>query len=1020
MDGISEAGYGVDDQQAWVETDDDGSIQVNHRLSHNHIMGISFIYPQYLWLLLLIPAILVLGMVGRGAAKPFRFWASIILRGVVLLALIFGLAGIQIRLPANTLTTVFVLDVSDSIPPDERDRGERFIRDAIAARHNGDQAAIVVFGQDALVERLPFSDQEIESLEITSIPVSVRTDIASALQLSQAILPGEGAKRVILLSDGRENLGEAINQAELAATQQIELLYVPLDSPMGDDEVLIDRLDAPSDVHQGQDIPLLAWINSSSQVGATLHVFVDGALVLSRDVNLVQGMNQVPITIDDTMGNEAARASEQTGFRRFRIQIIPDADTRLQNNEAAAFTTVHGPAHILLVESKGEEGENLSRALEAAGMQISRVAPSNLPTALTELLSYDVIVLLNVPAAQLPQEAMEVLPSYVRDLGKGLLMIGGQDAYGAGGYLRTPLEEALPVDMDVKDKDLQANLALVLAVDKSGSMGRCHCDNPDLNQTYTRTEVGQPKVDIAKEAIMRAASAIGDQDYLGVVAFDSQARWALPVEQLVDPLELEQAIGGFLADGQTNLQSGVQAAYEALEDVSARKKHIILITDGWVRQGDLTQLALEMKGKGITLSIVAAGEGSAEYLAALSDLGGGRYYPATDMMNVPDIFLKETIKSIGQYIIEERFYPLPAAPSPILRGMDVSQLPMLSGYNGTSAKNTARLDLITVRGDPLLASWQYGLGRAAAWTSDLKGQWATEWLEWDEYPRFAAQLVGWLLPAPKVEGLDAQASMKDERLVVLLDAMDEEGQPLNFLEGKANVIDPELKSVELSLEQIASGKYQAEMEVSTPGTYLVRLGVNSGDQSLGQMTLGVVVPYSPEYKVSGVDLSLLSSMAKTTGGGSIDDPQLAYEHNIPSQSFAREIWQPLLLLAIILFPLDVAVRRILFGPGEVRKTRVWLSNFVNSRHNRVVERPRVLGQLFHARERARQRQSLQGQNTSFGNISESTDPSPREVEDRSISSRDARITTPEETLNSANVDHLTRLKEAKKRAKRKG
>lgn len=196
---------------------------------------------------------------------------------------------------------------------------------------------------------------------------------------------------------------------------------------------------------------------------------------------------------------------------------------------------------------------------------------------------------------------------------------------------------------------------------------------------------------------MRAAEAVGDQDYLGVLAFDTQPRWAVPLSKLGDPMALEKGIGAIQAEGQTNLQAGVLAAYEALEKVEARQKHIILLTDGWVRTGDLNNLAQDMRSQGITLSIVAAGDGSAEYLHALAALGGGEYYPAVNIQEVPDIFLKETIQSVGKYLVEEAFFPIQSAPSPVMRGIDSIQLPALLGYNGTSPKKTARLDLITPR-----------------------------------------------------------------------------------------------------------------------------------------------------------------------------------------------------------------------------------------------------------------------------------------------------------------------------------
>ena len=472
------------------------------------MIGFSFVYPQYLWLLLLIPLVILLALLGRKAPNRLRFWSGIVIRAIVLGAIVLALAGLQVRLPSRSLTAIFLLDKSDSLTPEEQARGEEFIRQAVGSMPASDRSAVVVFGEDALVERLASEENNLS--QITSSPVTTRTDIASALQLAMALFPDEGARRLVLLSDGRENLSYAMKQAELAAFQDIELQYVPLGDHQGDIEVLVNALDAPSGIREGQEFDLGVTIQSTAPVGATLRVFAEDELVHTQEVNLQPGANRYSVRIENP----------DAGFRRFRAQVIPDADFRLQNNEASAYTVVYGPPNILLVEGTPGEGENLLRALESVEMRVSVIEPDQLPSTLPELAQYDTIILANVPASELPTGVMDALPVYVRELGKGLLMTGGENAFGAGGYLRTPLETAMPVYMDVKSRELAANLALIVAVDKSGSMGRCHCDDPDLNQSYTAVESGQPKVDIAKEAIMRAAGALGEEDYLGVVTFD--------------------------------------------------------------------------------------------------------------------------------------------------------------------------------------------------------------------------------------------------------------------------------------------------------------------------------------------------------------------------------------------------------------------------------------------------------------------------------------------------------------------
>ena len=385
------------------------------------------------------------------------------------------------------------------------------------------------------------------------------------------------------------------------------------------------------------------------------------------------------------------------------------------------------------------------------------------------------------------------------------------------------------------------------------------------------------------------------------------------------------------------------------------------------------------------------------------------------MLQVPDIFLKETVKSVGQYIIEEAFYPLPSLPGAALRGLDAAALPALFGYNGTSPKNTARIDLATPRGYPLLATWQYGLGRAAAWTSDLKSQWAADWVGWEGYQRFTAQLVGWLLPTPQPEGLSAQVAIENGRVVVRLNAADKDGRPLNYLTSTATLIAPDLKTQEVNLSQVGAGKYEATLDISEPGTYLVRLGVNQGDQSLGQQTLGLVVPYSPEYKAGGVNSSLLNELAELTGGGRLEEVAEAFIHNLPTAAEAREIWRPLLLLVAWLFPLDVGVRRVMLGASDFRKAFGWVREQLPTRGRRVVSaRPVVLGRLFEARQRARGRR---------GEVHPLTpDASPLPPHPQPLSTMGKGESPPAlrsaEQEPASDADTLSRLRDAKKRARR--
>ncbi|MCS7222359.1 MAG: VWA domain-containing protein [Anaerolineae bacterium] len=889
-------------------------------------MMLSFTHPWAFWALILVIPVVLVPVLARGRlwrATPLRVWWSLALRAVIALALLFSLAGAQWARALDSLTVVYLLDLSDSIPASERERAEAWVRQSIQAMPSNGQAAIVAFGENALVERPPSASAEVA--EITSAPGTMRTNIAAAIRLGLALFPEASRKRMIILSDGLENVERALEQVELAAARHVEISYVPLRALTGETEAYLDRLEVPGIVRLGQRFDLTVMVESTVAQSATIQLFADGALVKSLEVNLQPGANRVRLSL----------TVEQAGFRRYRAELIAARDTLPQNNLAAGFTVVQGPPRILLVEGKAGEAEHLAAALRAVGMEVAVMPPAQTPQDLATLSGFDAVFLVNAPAETLPHAAMQALPRYVRELGRGLVMVGGESSFGAGGYLRSPVEEALPVDMDVRSREQEPNLALVLAVDKSGSMGRCHCDDPNLSPgQYQRVQSGLPKIDIAKEAILRTFQALGRLDFLGVVTFDEDAHWALRLRQLASLDEVQGAISGIDAYGQTNIFAGLNEATQALAEVDARIKHIILLTDGWSRAGAYEELIKQMHEQGITLSVIAAGRGSAAYLQELAQAGGGRYYPVTDIQELPQLFLKEAIQAAGSYVVERPFYPLQTATTQLLEGIDVSRMPGLYGYNGTTPKKAARVVLVTDQGDPLLAYWQYGLGRSMAWTSDLTSHWAAEWVRWDQFTRFVGQLASWVLPEPTSGHLQVTSMVEGDSLTIEADVVDSSGQPWDFLDVRASIIGPELTVQQVALTQTASGHYQATVPVNDAGAYLVQVVASEKRDAEGtanstpaaMMTTGVVIPYSLEHRQNShaAGEALLRDLAQRTQGQRLNAPDEAWRPGGKVAHVLQPVWPSLLLLAALLFPLDIAVRRLRLSQREWARLGTWI------------------------------------------------------------------------------------------------
>jgi Ca-activated chloride channel homolog len=903
-------------------------------------MGIAFDAP--LALLLFIPAFLltvILHVAARRGVGAGRRRVALVIRSLLLAALVLGLAGLQIVLPVNRLATVFVVDLSDSIGSAGREDALAFVRGALEEMPDGDVAGIVAFGKEALVERLPSDLAEID--RIASAPVRSASDIGGALRLATALFPDDAQKRIVLLSDGNDTTGTGQAEAALSATRgvRIETRQIGLGAS---DEVLVERASSPSTTRLGEDIEIVSVVRSSVAQPATIRLFVNGIQAgEAQRIDLEEGANTVRFTYTPI----------EAGFHRFRVVVEAARDTFSQNNRADSNTIVQGEPRTLVLAGDEVVADELVRALGSQRHQVDTIVPETLPE-LDQLLDYDSIVLVDVPRIRLNDRQLGSLQAYVRDLGRGLVMVGGPRSYGAGGYEDTQLEETLPVDMGVRDRQKQPDVALVVVIDKSGSMDACHCNTAGGGMGDGGTGIGGVrKTDIGKEAILRAAAALTERDELGVVAFNESAHWVVHTQPLGSVGDLQGAIAGIRPDGQTNIFGGLEAAVDELESATATRRHIILLTDGWSSSGQYADLLERMAAAGITLSTVGAGGGSQnQFLSGLAEQGGGRYYDAANPASIPDIFLKETQQVSGQQIVEENFFPIVTSSSPILRGLDRG-FPQLRGYNGTTAKSAAQTVLVSARDDPLLAQWQYGLGRSVAWTSDSTGRWAADWVGWNGFTRFFSQLVSWTFPGEESGGIEASFVTEGNATKLRVESVESDGSPRDFFSTSAAVVSPTLETDTLDLVQVAPGVYEQDLGEIEPGAYSVRVTqTRPGAAALGR-TLGLVAPTAAEYRILGANEPFLAALRAATGGEAIEDVAQVWTHNLTSTSRFTDLWPLLLVVALLLWPLDIALRRVSIGRRELGAARGWVTG-AGRRRKTVAPRPAVAEGLLAARDRA--------------------------------------------------------------------
>jgi Ca-activated chloride channel homolog len=817
------------------------------------------------------------------------------LRCALLAVLLLSLTKPTIPRWADRLNVTFLLDVSDSVSLAARESGYRFAAQSIAAMQPGDQAGVVVFGEEAMVDQPLRPTSKIERPQ-AHVP-GRGTNLAQALQLGLATAPPGQANRFVLLTDGRQNMGNALAVAQAAKDAGADVYYVPapLTFPQ---EVVVESMVLPQEVKFGEPFQakVVAWSQAEAQ--GRLSLYRNGEFLGSQVVRLTPGKNVYTYR----------QSLEQSGIHVYQAALDVEGDTIEENNRALGTLVVRGRPQVLLAEKDRNQAQALAAALRSQHVDVTVVEADKIPKDMAGLQKYDGLILSNVSSLKMTKKQMENIRDYVREQGGGLVMLGGEESFGLGGYYRTPIEEALPVTMEVKQKIEIPSLAVVLSIDRSGSMAMT-------------TDEKVTKLDIAKEAAHLVVDLLDERNEVGVMSWDTEFIWDSPLKPARDKQSIHHAIATIKAGGGTDGYPALKESYQVLFDRPALLKHVIFLSDGQMTRGDFSGLLRRMAKDKITVSTVAIGkDADVPLMVDVAKWGRGRFYYTEDDSTIPRIFTLETQLASKASLVEQPFKAVVASPAhEAIQEIDWKEAPPLGGYVATSMKANADLVLMTHQEDPLLATWRYGLGRSVAFTSDAKAKWGVLWVRWGGFNKFWSQVTRWALRTGTRSDTVATVSRTDNVGEVTVDAIDPKGEFINFLDSQVGVVAPDKTRTVIDLEQVGPGRYRGRFPAGQEGVYLVGMAQRRADQMVGSQLAGLVVPYGQEFRDLGVDESFLRELTELTGGGMLSEPKDAFLQNRHRSRLSVDIWPWLVgMVAMLLIP-EIALRRI----GPVGLGRLW-------------------------------------------------------------------------------------------------
>lgn len=847
--------------------------------------------PLFLLLLAIIPIFYIIQLRTKVIASKWRKRTTFLLRCAALLCVILALANLQHTHREQRLAVAFLLDTSDSIDQTQREIAINKINSAIAELKPTDRFGVIGFAREAsvLIEMGDVQGQPMLATDLMELSTEGdSTDILTVLKRALTLLPDNYHRRIVLFTDGIHNNGNSaiIEYLPLLVASDVEILTVPL-SPVTD-AVQVQELQLPNKIRKGQSFTMQAIVEtdgSISTVSATL--FHNDIPITDIEFDLEEGKNVLTLPTQQVWEDR---------LHTYQLKLNIN-DEILENNQAYGVIQTQDKPNLLYVESDLEYADSLKEVLEENGFAVHIIPTTEIPTELVTLQHYEGLILSNVSSDSLSSEQLDVLETYIRDVGHGLVAIGGDRAYGVGGWTDTALERILPVEMTPRER--QESVALVFVIDTSGSMAN-----------YAGP---QKKIELAIEAVRAGIRNMEDEDQAAILGFDVSKRSIASLtndhDTLIDAVGRLKPTGGTTAMG-----SAIQEAGRILKNADAKRKHVILLSD--VKSGEdrsgFIETATEVIDSGIGITVIGIGDADTKLLQEIEDAGVGRSVHVKNVQELPEV-LMDAVRETQSYIVQEQFQPkIINRTTPILDGIDT--VPFLYGYVATAEKTAAQVFITSHKDEPVLAGWNYGLGKSIAWTSDIKPAWSKEWVSWSRFGKFWGQVVNWVLPTEGIgTDFDLIVSSRNGSGHVVIDT-----QNASSASYTVQVAAPNGTSQSVEMQQESATRYSGTFQMNDGGSYIVT-AKKKGDVQKRTETLSL--SYPAEYANFDVNDDLLKVLSESTGG--TYEPtisQITNPEGTPVES-RKSLSHTLLIIAIVLFVLEMILRRFSVASGYLTELR---------------------------------------------------------------------------------------------------